>query len=167
MGSASFLEESQGAPSCVVSSVIVVVCALNISFLKKSSRVWCVCIPQGLSQPNGASEVFHEQGRLLECLCRGPGVTEGNRAKPLPFLRGLRSSACDKARGWHPCSSSSSTSGRSVSSFQLLHLPSLPLLLFHVRLVLSLCTLQLVLSVSRMPLMEQETDILSSPLCFI
>lgn len=37
MGSASFLEESQGAPSCVVSSVIVVVCALNISFLKKSS----------------------------------------------------------------------------------------------------------------------------------
>lgn len=81
----------QAGPSCVMSSVTVRVCTLNISLFQTVFLRLVLCIPMD----------FHSQIDLRglpfarmapESLDGGPGATEGSVARPLPFLQPPKSS---------------------------------------------------------------------------
>lgn len=134
------------------------VCALNISLLKKVflSLVF-VYLPRTFIARWGLWTL------LLTRLA--PRVSQQRswghwrkHSQALPLLWGLRSSLNVKRQvqnlSWHPCLSSSSNRCYFLNSGFTFPPPYLPLP--RVQLALSLCALQLVLSVSCMPLQEQE-----------
>lgn len=150
------------------------ICALNISFFQiVFLSLVHVYFPRTLTAKWGLQGLPFTR-MAPECLCGGPGATEGNTA-------GLCHSSDDwgalcmwKGRcvrhWWHPCISACSINERRyyfLSSGFTICTPPPPAASFHVWLALSLCTLQLLWSGSCMPLHEQETAILSFPLCFI